>query len=404
MGMGNIATSGMQAAMTDMDIISNNIANAKTYGFKKSSASFADLVPVLGNASGPQIGMGVKLTNVQQNFAPGNSVQTASASDLSINGDGFFVLKNITTGQNIYSRAGQFDFDQVSGNFLIGNQKLQGFPAVNGKIPAGSIPSDITINTATQPAKATTTVTAQGMNLNSSDTVPATTPFNATDTTSYNFTTHSTVYDSLGNSTGLDLYYVKTAPNAWSVYSAVNGTVLNAASPGSMTFSQDGQLTSSTGLSSLSYTPTTGASAMNLNVSLAGTTQYGNDNSTLPFSSDGYPSGQFGGYQIDNNGIITANYSNGPAVLVGQVAIAEFSSPQNLQNLGGAQWQETSNSGAPKVNVLNSMNNVKQGMLEGSNVDIASELVSLMSSQNTFQANAQVEQVYNQVMQTVTKL
>jgi len=404
MGMGNIATSGMQAAMSDMETISNNIANAKSTGFKSSSASFADIVPSGNDASGPQIGLGAKLTSVQQQFTPGTLTTTNFAGDLTVSGSGFFILHDSVSGQTSYTRTGHFDFDSTSGYFTLGNQRLQGFPAINGTVPSGSVPSDIQLKTGAQPASASTVVTAQGLNLNSSDALPTTSPFNENDATSYNYTTHATVYDSLGNKNNFDVYYVKTAANQWSAYAAINGNVLNSTSPGSLSFDQDGKLTAATGLNALSYTPTNGAAPLTLDLIMSGTTQFGNSDSTLPFTTDGYPAGSFASYTIDLNGMLTANYTNGPAVLVGQVATALFQSPESLQNQGGGQWIATSSSGLPSVNPVNSVNSVQQGVLEGSNVDLASELVSLISAQNTFQANAQVEQVYNQVMQTVIKL
>ncbi len=405
MGMGNIATTGMQAAMSNMDVISNNIANANTGGFKKSVASFADIFPSGNDASGAQIGIGVTLDSVQQNFSPGGYQSTGLPGNMAISGSGFFVLRDGASGQVSYSRYGNFELDQTSGYFVNGNDRLQGFPAANGVIPAGSVPSDLKINTSPQPARASTTVTAHGLNLNSGDAIiPAVPAFSASNNATYNYTTHTTVYDSLGNPTNLDLYYAKSAANSWNVFASVNGTVVNSGAPGTLSFNSSGQLTGSTGLSALAFTPTTGAAPMSFAVDTAGTTQYGSPDSTLPFTTNGYSAGVYTNFQMDNSGIITAIYSNGPPIVVGQVALANFQSPQNLQNLGGSKWLATTDSGDPIVNTSNSSNNLRQGQLETSNVDLAAELVSLINAQNTFQANAQVEQTYNEVMQTVTKL
>lgn len=405
MGMGDIATTGMQAAMSNMDVISNNISNANTLGFKGSNATFSDIFPSGNDASGAQVGLGVQLSAVQQNFQPGGFSQTGLLSDLCISGNGFFILKDPTTNAVSYTRNGNFNFNESNGYFNFGSHRLQGFAAVNGVIPAGSTPADLKIHTSAQPANASTAVTAQGLNLNSSDAIiPSSPVFNPSDSSTFNYTNNTTVYDSLGNATPLNLYYAKTAANTWNVYASVNGTVVNSGSPGVVSFTQAGQLASTTGLSGLSYTPTTGAQALSLNVSMSGTTQFGNPDTTLPFTTDGYAAGTYTGYSIDNNGIVTANYSFGPPVTVGQVALANFQSPQNLQYLGSSSWAQTSTSGAPAVNPSNSADNLKQGFLEMSNVDLATELVNLINAQNSFQANAQVEQTYNQVMQTVTKL
>lgn len=405
MGMGNIATTGMQASMSNMEVISNNIANANTGGFKKSTASFADIFPSGNEASGAQIGIGVTLDAVQQDFSPGGYQATGLPANMAIAGSGFFILRNSSSGQVSYSRYGNFELDESTGYLVNGNNRLQGFPASNGVIPAGTVPSDLRIDTTAQPAQASTTVTANGLNLNSGDPIiPAIPAFSISNQATYNYTTQNTIYDSLGNPTNLNLYYAKTAANTWNVYAAVNGSVINSGSPGALSFNSSGQLTSSTGLSALAYTPTTGAAAMSFAVDTAGTTQFGSPDSTLPFTTNGFASGIYTNFQMDNNGIITAVYSNGPPIVVGQVALATFQSPQNLQNLGGSQWLATTTSGVPIVNTSNSSNNLRQGQLETSNVDLATELVNLINAQNTFQANAQVEQTYNQVMQTVTKL
>src|SRR6185312_13260948 len=129
MGMGNIATTGMQAAMSNMEVISNNIANANTGGFKQSTASFSDIFPSGNAASGPQIGIGVALESVTQDFSPGGFESTGLPANMAIAGSGFFILKDSSSGQVTYSRYGNFELDQTSGFLVNGNNRLQGFPA-----------------------------------------------------------------------------------------------------------------------------------------------------------------------------------------------------------------------------------------------------------------------------------
>lgn len=402
MGMGDIANSGMQAAMQSMDVISNNIANANTPAFKRSTISFSDLYPS-GNASSVQIGLGVAVTGVQQDFTPGGPVETNQLSDMSINGSGFFVMKDQTSGALSYSRYGSFNFNETTGYFMMGNSRLQGYAAANGVIPSGSSPTDLQINTDLIQAEPTANVTQQQLNLNPTDVPPTVTPFSTTNTATYNYTTVSDMYDSLGTINKLQLYYVKSATlNTWSVNAYVNG---NSVGTGTMTFNTNGTLLSSSGLSSLSFSPTSGAASPQIiDVSMAGATQTGTQYNSTSFAVDGYGSGEFSGYLIDTNGNITAQYSNGQSVLAGQVALADFQSPQYLQNLGNNLYGATTNSGPATVNQTNSVSNISQGTLENSNVDLATEMVNLITAQNTFQANAQVEQTYVQVMQTVIKL
>jgi len=400
MGIGNIATTGMQAAMTNMEVISNNIANSNTDAYKGSYASFSDIYPAGGNAAGVQAGLGVNVAGIQQNFKPGGTRTSDSSSHLAITNNGFFVLRDAASGETTYTRNGKFDFRD--GYFVLGNQRLQGFPAVNGVIPAGSTPADLFVNTAPMPAEPTTLVTQQRLNLNASDSLPATATFDPNDLTSYNFTSTATLYDSLGTSNTLNLYYVKTAANEWTVNAYVNG---NSVGTGSLTFSSDGSLSAATGFTGLSFAPTSGAtSPQDFSITMTGATQYANPSGSEKFISDGFFAGTFSGFGIDKNGEVTATYSNNEKVLVGKVALAMFQSPQGLQNIGTMSWTETADSGQPNINQVNSENGIQQSSIEMSNVDLASEMVNLITAQNIFQANAQVQQVYNQVMQTVTKL
>ena len=404
MGMGNIANTGMQAAMSNMDIISNNIANANTYGFKRASANFADLFPSGNDASSVQIGLGVAVTGSQEDFTPGGpSAPTNLASDFSIGGNGFFIMKDATSGQSTYSRYGHFGFDRTTGFFTIGNSRLQGFPAVNGSVPAGSTPADLHVNTAPVPAVPTTLITQSGLNLSASDVIPVTTPFDPNTSTSYNYTTGSKIVDSLGTQHDLNIYYVKTGSNAWGVNVYVDGNVIT--NTATMTFTSAGALNTTTGLTGLNYVPGTGAtSPQTFDISMTQATQFGSPDGANPFTVNGYGAGEFQSYTVDKNGIVNATYTNGPPVVVGQIALAEFQSPQGLVDVGNQSWTANTASGAPIINQSNSTGIINQGTLELSNVDLATEMVNLINAQNTFQANAQVEQVYNQVMQTVTKL
>lgn len=413
MGMGNIATTGMQAAMQDMDIISNNIANAGTYGFKKSGANFSDIYTP-GNGAN-QIGLGVNLASISQDFTAIGATQTGIQSNLAINSNGFFVVTDQNTGATSYARNGQFVFDKSTGMFSYNNQILQGFISTDGStIPSGGSPSNLVVNTSPVPAVATANLTLSNqnlLNLCSNDTVPAVSPFSPTNLNSYNTVSNSTVYDSLGNANQLSLYYVKTASNTWSVYAAITppnsttATVINQSTPGTLTFSATGALSSSSGLGSLSFSPATGAtSPQTFAIDMTGATQFGTADNAGVFTGDGKSAGTYVNYAIDKDGIVNVSYSNGTTLKAGQVALANFSNPQGLEYLGNGMWSATSTSGLPTVNPENSASNITSGALEASNVDLAQELVKLINAQNTFQANAQVEQTYNQVMQTVTKL
>lgn len=398
MGIGNIANSGMQAAMSNMEVISNNIANANTYGFKRSFVNFSDLYPSSLGIASNQVGLGVNIAGINQNFQNGSYQPTGQPLDLSINNNGFFVVRNTSSGQVCYTRNGHFT-QSSQGYIMSGNQRLQGFPAVNGQIPPGSTPADLVVSNTSIPASATTTATTK-LNLDSNSVIPPGV-FDPSDTATFNYQSTVNIFDSLGNEHAVTSYYVKTAANEWNVNVYVDGA---SAGTGTASFNSSGQLTGTTGLSALSYSPTTGATTPQaFELDLTNSTQYGAANSVTT-SKNGYQAGQYSSASIDGDGKLWVSYSNGEKVLGGQVAIASFQSPDGLVNVGNMSWVASGDSGAADVNQDNSLGNISSGGVELSNVDLTTEMVSLLGAQHTFQANAQVESTYNEVMQTVIKL
>lgn len=399
MGIGNIANTGMRAAMTDMEIISNNIANANTIGYKRSYGTFGDIYPNSMGGAKTQAGLGVALNSIHQDFTRGGALYTTNPLDLMINSGGFFVTKDNTSGATSYTRAGRFTLDN-EGFITNGKQRLQGFPATNGVVSAGGSLNDLQISSTPRNATATKAVT-ENINLNSTDKVPAG-PFNKDDVATYNYMTTSTVFDSLGNSHSLSMYFVKTADNTWTANALVDNTAVGT---GNVTFNADGTLNSSTGLDALSFDPGTGAtSPQSLSVNLGSCSQYASENTTRSMSQDGYPVGNLTGYEVDTDGNVVGSYSNQERVLLGKVAVAQFQSPDGLASIGNMSWVETTESGKAILNPGNSNKNISSSVVETSNVDLTQEMISLIGAQHNFQANAQVEQTYNEVMQTVIKI
>lgn len=399
-GIGTIATSGMHAAMSNMQEISNNIANANTIGFKKATVNFAD-ISAQSTGGGISSGLGVKVTSISQDFSAGQLETTNQGLDISLNSkNGFFIQRDAVTGGSSYTRAGRFSLD--SAGYIMGlNGRVQGFSAINGKVSTTGQLNDLQVPQTPAPPVPTKTAN-QIFNLNSSSVIPAI-PFNMNDPTSYNYRVDSTIYDSLGAPNPLTVYYVNTGSNAWDAQVAVNGTSLGA--PGSVTFNTDGTLATATGLDALSWNPTAGAtSPQSLQVDIANSTQFANESEVVSNTVDGSPAGLPTGFNIDNNGLINVFYSNGQTKVQGQLAVAKFNSPENLGRSENMSWIPTSLSGVATVNESASVNAFNSGTVELSNVDLTQELVSLLSSQHDFQANAQVAQTYNQVLQTIEKL
>ncbi|MGU7855607.1 flagellar hook protein FlgE [Burkholderia orbicola] len=406
--------SGLSGASNALDVIGNNIANANTVGFKSSTAQFADMYAnSVATSVNTQIGIGTTLNSVQQQFGQGTINTTNSSLDVAINGNGFFQMSN--NGVTTYSRDGTFQRDK--NGYIVNAQgmNLMGYMAdKNGVLnTAQTVPLQApTTNIA---PTATTKINGQ-FNLNSQDTVPAKTPFNAADTTTYNYSTSIQVYDSLGGSQAVNMYFVKSAAGTWEAYAGVQGGATNDL--GTITFDTSGAIKSTTtgtpatptaSLGQFQFTvPNTDGSAtpQNLTLDLTGTTQYGGKDGVNNLAQDGYASGTLTTYSIGTDGKLTGNYSNGQTAVLGQIALANFNNPNGLVNLGGNQYAESAASGVPQVSAPGSTNHgtLQGSALENSNVDLTSQLVNLITAQRNYQANAQTIKTQQTVDQTLINL
>lgn len=415
------AISGINAASADLNVISNNIANASTVGYKTSRAEFADVFATsLLGAGGNAIGKGVSLSAVTQEFGQGNISFTDNALDLAISGGGFYQLS--VDGALQYTRAGNFKVDREG--FVVSNagSRLQGFQVNAAGDVTGQL-GDIQIDTSLLDPNPTGLVDLTS-NLDSRE-VPPTVPFGgpfdafaapptAPDPSSFNATTSTTVYDGLGNPHVLSLYFVKTAtPNEWEVHSLVDGVTTSG--PDTLTFQSNGQfdpLTLPVEVNITGWQPLnsagvgTGADPQDITVSLSDTTQFGTPFAVSSVVQDGFSAGQLRGLEIDSTGIAFARFTNGESRALAQIALANFNNPNGLQPIGDTNWVETfasgpSNVGAPGTSGLGV---IQSAALEESNVEITAQLVDLIIAQRNFQANAQVIQAEDAVTQTVINL
>jgi flagellar hook protein FlgE len=397
--------SGLNAASKSLDVIGNNVANASTVGFKESQAQFADVyASSMAGSAGGQAGIGVRVATVAQQFSQGNITSTNNTLDMAINQSGFFRMDN--NGTITYSRNGQFQLDK--NGFIVNTQgnKLTGFLTNALGAIVATTPADIQISTADLLPKATVNV-AEGLNLDARLAAPSVAPFDPNNSLTYNSSTPTTVYDSLGGSHTASLYFVKTAANAWNAYLTVDGTQVGAGALTAMTFSTSGVLTAPPGaVTSASFTPTGGGAAQTLSFNFTGTSQFGSTYGVNSQTQDGYASGHMTGFSTGSDGIVTARYSNGQTKTLAQVVLANFSNPQGLQPMGNNQWAETSTSGAPLVGVpgSSSLGVLQTSATEDSNVDLTAELVNMITAQRVYQANAQTIKTQDQVLQTIVNL
>lgn len=420
----NTALSGLRAANQDLSVTGNNIANASTTGFKESRTEFGDVYAnsILGTGSRTP-GSGVLVNAIAQQFSQGNINITNNSLDLAVNGNGFFVVND--QGSQSYTRAGAFQLDNQGYIVTANGARLQGFGAnTSGVILSGRL-TDLQIQTQDINPNATTEV-SMSLQLDSTKPPPAVTTFSTTDPNSYTWSTAATIYDSLGNSHLLTTYYVKTnatptgGGSQWDVYSDLDNSGA-AHALGSLTFNTLGALTGSvtppvppattgtpTAATALSDTwpATARANTLNFAVNYATSTQYGSTSTVNALDQDGYTSGRLAGVNIDDSGVVFARYSNGQALTLGQIALANFANPQGLAPIGNTAWAESFDSGQPVIGEPNtgSRGSLQAGALEDSNVDISAQLVNLILAQRNYQANAKTIETENAVTQTIINL
>ena len=414
--------SGLNAASQNLDVIGNNVANANTYGSKSSRVEFADVYAAAVNGSGTnQVGIGVSVDTIAQQFTQGSIITTENPLDVAINGNGFFELRN-TDGSTSYSRNGQFKVDKDG--YIVNDQsrKLLGYAAdSNGVVlPGASVP--LQLPTAGVSPKATT---AMGLEINLDSrkavTLPAAPAANIvlTNPLTYNDATSVTAYDAKGQDVAMTYYFQKAATDTWNVYVTANGTSVsvdannvpqpvtqivfpaNGGAPTSPTAPFTLNIPASTNSAGAATLPITGVQVDVLNAR-----QYGAPFSVTNLTQDGYAPGQLAGLSIEANGVLTARYTNGQTKSAGQLELATFRNPQGLQAIGGNAWSSTFASGTPIAGAPGQGNIgvLQSGALEESNVDLTGELVNMITAQRTYQANAQTIKTQDSVMQTIVNL
>lgn len=416
MGFGQ-GLSGLDAASQNLDVIGNNIANSGTVGFKAGSVQFADVYAT------SRVGLGVKVSAVNQRFTVGN-ISAGGQYDLAIDGaNGFFRLAD-DSGSVSYSRNGQFTIDKNLNLINAQGQHLTGYSAAG----VGTAPINLTLPQANIAPQATAGAGfVANLNANADVINPATTPFDPTNQDTFTDTQPMTVYDSLGNSHQLTQYFAKrgadpvSGDSVYDVYYTLDGqamapTIATAPVPPAtatvwtgatqLTFDSGGRLTNVPPTVATSFAAPGGtaspADPLAIAINYTGSTQFGSDFKTSP-TPDGFPSGEFTTISVDTDGTIVANYTNGETQNVGTVALANFNNVQGLQPVGDNAWIETSASGQANLGQpgTNGLAVIRGQAVEESNVDLSSELVNMIIAQRTYQANTQTIKTQDQVLQSL---
>jgi len=429
MGFGQ-ALSGLNAASQNLDVIGNNIANSSTAGFKSGTATFSDVF------ASSRIGLGVKVSGINQRFTTGNLETTGNQYDMAIDGaNGFFRLVT-TNGEVQYSRNGQFIKDKT--DYIVNAQgvRLTGYPADvqndDGTVISGvgQDPIELKVPSANIPPRATGTIDmVRNLDAGSDVIDPIASPFSPSSPNSFTNSVPMTVYDSLGNSHTLTQYFVKregAAGNSnWDVYYTIDGrpmgptTATGDGTPASpyanwtkgttLTFDGSGRLNAGTAGIQLQINEPGGANSpadpLIANLDYTGTTQFGSP-FTTNFLQDGYASGEFASISVGKDGRVLASYTNGETQNIGTVVLASFNNVNGLQSVGGNAWAESAGSGQAILGQpgTNGLATIMGQAIESSNVDLSQELVNMIIAQRTYQANSQTIKTQDQIMQTLMQM
>jgi flagellar hook protein FlgE len=421
------AVSGMNANGTALSVIGDNVANMNTVAFKASRASFGDILSQSLGTS--QIGRGVAVTEVTPVFTQGSFENTANVLDLSVDGEGLFIVKD---GSGIaYTRAGQFTLDKEGYIVNTNGMRLQGFlfSSTGGSQGLGDINLS-TLNSAPQP----TLNASISANIDSRSTLldDTTAAFDVDDPgNTSNFSSTLTVYDSLGVSHVINIYFRKDTEtatgNTWQWFAVVNDTdsesgLTEVQASGTLDFDSNGALDDESAITypvGSGFNFSGGATAdqvidfdFGTNIAseggtgLDGTTQFGSTSATIFQSQNGYASGSLRNITITQDGYITGIFTNGQTRAVGQVALAKFLAPTEVKKMGKNLYSESSESGQPIISIPGASGTgvVLSNTLELSNVDLAEEFVKMIISQRGFQANSKMVSTSDELMQELINL
>ena len=415
--------SGLSAASKNLEVIGNNVANSNTYGEKASRTEFADMYAgAMTGASGNNIqaGIGVQVATVAQQFNQGNITPTGNPLDLAINGNGFFQTQD-ASNQTQYTRNGQFKVSNEGNIINDQGNKLLGYPAdAQGNVVQGAAKPLQLPTGGIDPQQTTKSTIEFNLDSRAAVTTPTSGPtIDFTNQKTYNNATSVTMFDAKGQDVAVSYYFQKTGTDTFDVYATANGATVGGA-PGapapiaSLQYSTDGStlispaggkialdIPASTNAAGAATLPITG-----IQLDVSGATEFGSNFGVTNMTQDGYTAGSLTGVSVDNAGKLIAQYSNGQTKAAGQVELATFRNAQGLAAIGGNAWKQTSASGTPTVGVAGDGNLgvLNSGSLEESNVDLTAELVSMITAQRDYQANAQTIKTMDQAMQTLVNL
>ncbi|MFQ5716383.1 MAG: flagellar hook protein FlgE [Nitrospinales bacterium] len=390
--------SGLSGNAKALEVLGDNISNVNTVGFKSSRPVFGDILSsILANGSTTsQVGRGSQLSGVLQSFSQGSFEASENALDMSIDGSGFFIVN--TGSGNFFTRNGQFRLNDNGLVQSITGEVLQGFQVAKGVVSNQLTNIDLA---GVQSAPKATMEFTLGANLNAAASAGTT------------FTSPISIFNSVGQEVILSIQFTKQAggANAWRYALLPNVGSVAAGSPsgtsGAVTFGNDGQLSDINGggiqdltiqLDFSSSNPPANAQTLTWNLATASgvtngkLTGFASQSNNNSFVQNGFSTGTLVGLSVSSTGMIQGLFNNGQTDQLFQVAMADFLSPTGLTRQGNNLFAQSAESGQPIIGTATTggFGSLVGSSLELSNVDLASEFVTLIQTQQAFQASARV--------------
>lgn len=411
--------SGLNANGNAMSVIGNNIANANTVGFKSSRTIFGDMLSsqVSGSGGTSQVGRGVALSIVDNIFSQGTFENTELNTDLAVEGPGFFIISDPSTGNvsNNYTRAGAFRFDE--NGFLVNPEgyNLMGYDLDIAGNTFGDL-TPIRANTQSFTQAGPTANVTFNTNLDSDSIAMAPGSFSvANPTGTSHYATSIRLFDSLGSTHLLSTYFTKVGNGSWEWNSVVDGGevtggtagTLEVVGSGTLAFDAAGNLTSPGPFQTTAGTlDWTNGSVQTQQITFDMlTTQYASPSVVVSQEQDGFGTGSLVKLNIDEEGNVVGNFSNGQPRKLMRLALAKFTNAGALDKIGSNMWALSDKSGPAVVGTVGSgVGNIFTNALEQSNVDLAQEFVKMITTQRGFSANSKTITTTDEMLAEVINL
>jgi flagellar hook protein FlgE len=428
-----IGVSGLNAQSRAMSVFSSNIANVNTVGYKTSQSVFETM---LGSANGGAQGLATGvMAGAQANIAQqGAEFATSSATDLAINGNGFFCVSTSAdkAGQMLYTRAGSFAPDANGYLKNTAGLYLEGYPLDSTGKPTTSSLGPVNLSGLGGKGEATAEMSIQANLDASADAVAYTTGDMAAGNVTPEFQTTINVYDSQGGTQPMQVSYVKTGANQWAYEISYEGDLSNLNPPanpvatGTLQFDENGALTKVTDTTGggstdspdgtidlkIPWSSTSGLATQDVKFDMGsyaktdGTSQFASASVLNGSHVDGAVFGNVVGVKVDTDGTVYANYSNGLTQAAFKIPLATFSNPDGLNLVGGNAYAQSGTSGTPRINDADTAGSgtIQGYALEGSTVDLATEFTSMITTQQAYSASARVVSTASQMMDELMQL